>query len=145
MTITERNIKLKHFINCLKCEIHGRECDDNCPTQYEAGNMGEIIENLEEISKALDQQPEPCEDAVSRKAVYDAMVEKGQRSRRYKLGESWELNGTEIREVLDTMPSAQPENIRCKECLWRVGRDCTRFTDLPVCMDDYCGRAKRRG
>ena len=90
-------------------------------------------------------QPEPCEDAVSRKAVYDAMVEKGQRSRRYKLGESWELNGTEIREALDTMPSAQPEIIRCKECLWRVGRDCTRFTDLPVCMDDYCGKAKRRG
>lgn len=43
------------------------------------------------------------------------------------------------------LPSAQPEIIRCKECLWRIGRDCTRFTDLPVYMDDYCGRAKRRG
>lgn len=47
--------------------------------------------------------------------------------------------------VLAELPSAQPEIIRCKECLWRIGRDCTRFTDLPVYMDDYCGRAKRRG
>ena len=59
-------------------------------------------------------QPEPCEDAVSRKAVYDAMVEKGQRSRRYKLGEIWELNGTEIREALDTVPSVTPEQKRGK-------------------------------
>ena len=50
-----------------------------------------------------------CEDAVSRKAVYEAMVEKGQRSRRYRLGETWELNGTEIREALDTVPSVTPK------------------------------------
>ena len=67
---------------------------------------------LENVPSA---QPEPCEDAVSRKAVYDAMVEKGQRSRRYKLGEIWELNGTEIREALDTVPSAQPERT-CVNC-----------------------------
>ena len=29
-------------------------CDENCPIQYNAGNVGEIIENLEEISKILD-------------------------------------------------------------------------------------------
>lgn len=52
-----------------------------------------------------DAQPEPCEDAVSRKAVYKAMVKKEQRSRRYRLGETWELNGAEIREALDTVPS----------------------------------------
>ena len=60
MTREERNTKLKHFITCLKCEVSGKECDDNCPVQYEAGNMGEIIENLEAISKALEQ--ESCED-----------------------------------------------------------------------------------
>lgn len=50
-----------------------------------------------------------------------------------------------ITELINGVPSAQPEIIRCKDCLWRIGRDCTRFTDLPVYMDDYCGRAKRRG
>lgn len=71
MTITERNDKLKHFIACLKCEVSGKCCDNDCPTQYDAGNMGEIIENLEAISKALEQ--EPCEDAISRKAVLDKL------------------------------------------------------------------------
>lgn len=55
MTIKERNNKLKHFITCLKCEVSGKRCDANCPTQYKAGNMGEIIENLEAISKVLEQ------------------------------------------------------------------------------------------
>lgn len=57
MTIVERNNKLKHFITCLKCRVSGKNCDDNCPTQYAAGNMGEIIENLEAISKAMEQEP----------------------------------------------------------------------------------------
>ncbi len=56
MTIVERNNKLKHFITCLKCEISGKCCDDNCSTQYDAGNMGEIIENLEAILKVLERE-----------------------------------------------------------------------------------------
>ena len=36
--------------------------------------------------------------------VIDALVEKGQKSKRYKLGEKWELTGVEIREALDTVP-----------------------------------------
>lgn len=59
MTIEERNTKLKYFIVCIKCRVHGIECNDNCPVQYEAGNMGEIIENLETISKALEQELKP--------------------------------------------------------------------------------------
>ena len=68
MTREERNNKLKHFITCMKCEVSGKRCDENCPIQYDAGNMGEIIENLEEISKILEKE---CEDAVSRQAVLD--------------------------------------------------------------------------
>ena len=69
MTILERNNKLKHFINCLKCEVSGKDCDVNCSTQYDAGNMGEIIENLEAISKVLNQ--EPCDDCISRQALIE--------------------------------------------------------------------------
>ena len=52
--IAARNKKLKGFITCLKCERNGHECSINCPNQYEVGNMGSIIENLEIISKVLD-------------------------------------------------------------------------------------------
>ena len=67
MTKEERNNKLKHLITCMKCGVSGKSCDENCPTQYSAGNMGEIIKNLEEISKILEQ--ESCEDAISREEM----------------------------------------------------------------------------
>lgn len=69
MTREERNNKLKYLITCMKCKVSSKCCDENCPTQYDAGHMGEIIENLEEISKILKQ--EPCEDAISRKSMLD--------------------------------------------------------------------------
>lgn len=64
MTRKERTTKLKAYITCLKCQIKGNSCDDNCPTQYDAGNMGEIIENLEAISKALEQDWIPCSERM---------------------------------------------------------------------------------
>ena len=54
MTIEERLKKLRCLITCMKCEVSGKSCDDNCPTQYDAGNMSKIIENLEEIVKVLE-------------------------------------------------------------------------------------------
>lgn len=69
MTRKKRIEKLRHLITCMKCQVSGKCCDDNCSTQYAAGNMGEIIENLEEIAKALEQ--EPCADAISREAVLE--------------------------------------------------------------------------
>ena len=84
-------------------------------------------------------------DLISRQAAIDALGEKplAWTEGEYELGlqNQWQSDV----DALNDLPSAQPEIIRCKECLWRIGRDCTRFTDLPVYMDDYCGRAKRRG
>ncbi len=34
--------------------------------------------------------------------------------------------------------------VRCKECIWRLGTDCTRFAEVPVSLDDYCSRAERK-
>lgn len=38
-------------------------------------------------------------------SVKGALVEKGQQSKRYKLGDVWELNFTEILEALDSVPA----------------------------------------
>lgn len=46
-------------------------------------------------------------DLISRQDAIYALLEKGQRSRRYKLGEIWELNFDEIREALATVPSTE--------------------------------------
>lgn len=49
------------------------------------------------------------DDLISRAAAELALIEKGQASKRYKLGEFWELNGKEIREALDTVPVVKPK------------------------------------
>lgn len=41
-----------------------------------------------------------------------ALLEKGQHSKRYKLGETWELNFFEIQEAIDDMPSADVQPVK---------------------------------
>jgi hypothetical protein len=47
-------------------------------------------------------------ELISRQDAIFALLEKGQQTRRYKLGEIWELNFDEMREALATVPSAEP-------------------------------------
>lgn len=133
MTKEERNNKLKKFITCMKCEVSGKRCDENCPIQYDAGNMGEIIENLEEISKILEQ--EPCEDAISRKSMLDYL--------KYLHGEMPE------EEFIKELPSVTPTRkkghwidhsdegfVECYECGSATNCD-GNIADLHFCFN--CG------
>ena len=52
-------------------------------------------------------------DLITRREVELVLLEKGQKSRRYKLGEIWELNFDEIREALSEY---HPKIVRCKDC-----------------------------
>ena len=117
-------------------------------------NESDAYHTLSEAIKVISERTKPCEDAVSREAVYEAMVEKGQRSRRYRLGETWELNGTEIREALDTVPSVTPKHktwkwieydsdddkydvIKCPCCKHTFTVDAYHWTDIGFTKDDF--------
>ena len=54
-------------------------------------------------------------------ALQLAIVEEGQADKRkkYSIGDIWELTGAEIREVINSQPTIQPEIVRCEECLYR--------------------------
>ena len=75
-------------------------------------------------------------DLIDRQAAIIALLEKGQKSRRYKLGEFWELNFDEIREALATVPSAEPER---KTGKWIEDG----YYGLP-CVCSYCGTEGKR-
>lgn len=91
-------------------------------------------------------------DLISRKAVFDALIEKGQHTRRYKLGEKWELNLTEIIEAINAIPSAEPEErtakvIKHKYCVsldvvgeQTIGYEwlCENCKKRVIKGDDYC-------
>lgn len=47
---------------------------------------------------------------VDANEMFYYFVIEGQRSKRYKLGEKWELNGEEIRKVIGELPTVIPAN-----------------------------------
>ena len=60
-------------------------------------------------------------DLVARGDVLDVLIEKGQKSKRYKWGESWELNLSEIKEAVESVSSAEPEIIPIEEVSKQLG------------------------
>ena len=56
--------------------------------------------------------------AIDADALQLAIVEEGQANKRkkYIIGDIWELTGAEIREVINSQPTIQPEITRCKDC-----------------------------
>ena len=99
-------------------------------------------------------------------ALQLAIVEEGQANKRkkYIVGDIWELTGAEIREVINSQPTIQPDIVRCKDCkhwipydwmfseVWQskniadypedeIGCDCC---DMAMKANDFCSRAERR-
>lgn len=36
------------------------------------------------------------------------------------------------------------EIVRCKDCIWKFGTDCTRFAEVRVLPDDFCSRGEAK-
>ena len=46
------------------------------------------------------------------------------------------------RRMIEELPSAQPEIIRCKDCSYHYGTICRRDSTFPWEDDDYCSKAE---
>ena len=104
--------------------------------------------------------------AIDADALQLAIVEEGQANKRkkYIIGDIWELTGAEIREVINSQPTIQPEIIRCKDCKHWIPYDWMfsevwqskniadypedeigcNWCDMAMKADDFCSRAERR-
>lgn len=70
-------------------------------------------------------------------------VEKGQQSKRYKIGEKWELNWDEICEVIDGAQTIDAVPVvRCKDCKYYDDEHkvCCVYVSFRLAKDedDYC-------
>ena len=56
-------------------------------------------------------------------------------------------NMTSLKEIVEKLPSAQPEIIRCKDCRWHNGKinQCNAQICASMYGDDFCSRAERKG
>ena len=104
--------------------------------------------------------------AIDADALQLAIVEEGQANKRkkYIIGDIWELTGAEIREVINSQPTIQPEIIRCKDCKHWIPYDWMfsevwqsqsindypedemgcKWCDMSMKANDFCSRADRR-
>ena len=78
-------------------------------------------------------------DLIDRQAVFDALIEKGQNSKRYKLGENWELNLPEIIEAINVIPSAEPERKTKIEMNWATYFDNMGTAVIHIPYSYKCG------
>ena len=78
-------------------------------------------------------------DLISRQAAIEAILKIND------YNNSDRANALGLAEfAITTLPSAQPEIIRCKDCKWKQGAECVRFADVRPFADDFCSRAERR-
>ena len=104
--------------------------------------------------------------AIDADALQLAIVEEGQANKRkkYIIGDIWELTVAEIREVINSQPTIQPEIVRCKDCkhwipydwmfseVWRSKNMADypedeigcKWCDMSMKANDFCSRADRR-
>lgn len=115
--------------------------------EYQGGAMDKptarkVLEGMDGI--------EICKDTISRQAAIDAFEkELSAKYNRLELA----IGFVGVKSILDNLPSAQPEIIRCKDCkFWTHVKRTNRYWcktddglyDLNPSPDDFCSRAERR-
>ena len=88
---------------CLTCDFHkcaggvGDFCSLTKRRQFRFKNRPKDCPLIE--------VPEPHGRLIDADEVFVEFVVEGQKSKRYKVGEKWELNGEEIRSVISRLPT----------------------------------------
>ena len=97
----EEKMTLDEMISdCLKV------AEDQCKVAAEFWDhrqLAEWLKELKENRKLLEALK--VNKYITKKDAINALLEKGQHSNRYKLGETWELNLLEIQEAIDKLPA----------------------------------------
>ena len=99
------------------------------------------------------QKGEPMKDPIERQEAIDEIEERKNANGYGNVAVISELNRLE--GYIMRLPSAQPEIIHCKDCIWyelpnhRITENCVRWMKsngilLPIKHDDFCSRAERK-
>lgn len=128
------------------------DCEELERGKYWDGHTEKDVTRLLSLSLP---QPEPCEDAVSRKAAIDAVKAMEDKSGKGEIAGFYNAILERVIDKLIALPSAQSEIIHCKDCIWyelpshKITENCVRWMKsngilLPIKPDDFCSRAERK-
>ena len=112
---------------------------------FHNGSYAVVLDKL--ITSACNEskrQATASSDCIYRKDAIDAIHEDADWLAAQ--GSDWQVERMERdKSILMSLPSAQPEIIRCKDCRWKHGSECVRFSDVIPLPDDFCSKAELRG
>lgn len=87
-------------------------------------------------------------DLISRQAAIDAFLTELTKRERKNLLHTWSTVEVKyfVVDMLEKLPPAQPEIIRCRNCKFASGdsRICMKFGHSPIGELDFCAWAERR-
>lgn len=115
------------------------EAIDVLKHNYPSSCYEDLCEAVEIAIKAL-EQPEPCEDTISRQAAIDALMKRDKELRNInwydKPFAEGECKGIDdALEIINTLPSAQPERKMGRWILWNYpGEECAICS---ACGEEY--------
>lgn len=101
-----RNLQIcKEGEHCDRCDFYELKMVNGlCACTGELCNQA--ANAIKELSKRVPSVPHG--DLIDRNEIFAEFVIEGQKSMRYKVGEKWELNGEEIRRVIQRLPAVIP-------------------------------------
>ena len=78
---------------------------------------GRVTDHFDEFGRTIGTAAPvpPHGDLVDQDEMFVEFVVEGQKTTRYKVGEKWELNGEEIRRVIQRLPAVIPAEETPKE------------------------------
>ena len=90
--------------------VYGMEMPEHCGyCRFRYDGICHALQKTQYSMEDCPLVPVPAHgDLIDREEIFVEFVSKGQESRRYKLGEEWELNGDEIRQVISRLPLVIP-------------------------------------
>lgn len=102
------------------------------------------ISRGEQMSDLIDKQK--AIDAVAFGITYAKAFDK--ETGEVKVKELFAEGNYELKKAIDRikeLPSVDAvEVVLCKDCIWRLGTDCTRFAEVRVSPEDYCSRGEAK-
>jgi hypothetical protein len=81
------------------------------------------------------KEQEGWNEYISKEDAKNALLNKGQHTTRYRLGETWELNFMEILEALDTIPCADVQPV--KRGKWKKRMSTSDSIKCSVCGNNH--------
>lgn len=86
-------------------------------------------------------------DSIERQEVIDHLKDRLIETALYNIGHYeyiyLDIAQNRVETWINEIKPAQAEIIKCKDCVYKHGTECVRFSDVRISPEDFCSRAEK--